>query len=146
MSLNSQVVRLNAEGYDDAILIDSVQPDLLVFLSDVGNATREEIEAIHPFAFNKGGSIECFVQLKYVRHVGAGPLTWILTESGKEFTKTLMELRAIELMATPVVKERYPTGKIIGWYDNYEQRYNSGDIEVGYTIGELKNTCQGMSI
>jgi len=54
--------------------------------------------------------------------------------------------RAIELVATPVVQERYPDGKIVGWYDNYEQRYNSGDIEVGYSIGELKNSCKGMSI
>ena len=86
-------------------------------------------------------------------------IRWVAIEVKKNGEKTLFlqrvrvwaegkELgpRAIELMATPVVKEHYPKGKIIGWYDNYEQRYNSGDIEVGYTIGELKNTCQGMSI
>ena len=90
------MVRLNAEGYDDAILIDSVQllaRKLLLFLCDVGSATQEEIEAVHPFAFNKGGTVECFVQLKIIVSVG---VYWTLTASGRDFIKTLMEQVAIQ--------------------------------------------------
>lgn len=90
-NLNVTPIRLNLEDYDAAILVEDMHPcarKAMVLLYNAGSATRTEIEAVHPFAFNKGGTIECFIQLNYIAQVGE---YFVVTSSGKDWARELMK-------------------------------------------------------
>jgi hypothetical protein len=42
-----------------------------------------------------------------------------------------LENRQFEILAAPAVKEKFPNGRILGWFDSHQAVYNSSDIKLG---------------